>query len=109
MRRDRERLDTLLHASFVEFGLSGRRYNKAGILAQLPQESAPKAMWSQDFELLELAGDVAFLTYKSASIDENGDLFRHSLRASLWQRTEHGWQLRFHQGTATESFIKNVK
>jgi hypothetical protein len=108
VRRDRARLSELLHESFVEFGRSGRRYNKADILDQLPQETAPQAMWSQDFEVVALANGGALLTYRSALIDENGDLFRHSLRASLWQLTEHGWQMRFHQGTVTEPFAKRV-
>jgi hypothetical protein len=109
VRRDRARLDELLHESFVEFGRSGRRYNKADTLEQLPQNPAPEAMWSQDFELIEIAGDAALLIYRSANIDADGRLFRHSNRSSLWQRTERGWQMRFHQGTATEAFVKGAK
>jgi len=108
VRHDRAQLDTLLHVSFVEFGRSGQRYDKADILSQLPAETEPDAMWSQDFEVVELADGVALLTYRSASVDENGDLFRHSLRSSVWLRTEHGWQMRFHQGTTTEPFAKTT-
>ena len=108
VRRDRGQLDKLLHDEFLEFGRSGRSYDKADILEQLPAEAAPDAMWSQDFELVEPADGVALLTYRSASIDENGHLFRHSLRSSLWLWSEHGWQMRFHQGTATEPFAKNI-
>lgn len=107
VRRDRAQLDRLLHEAFVEFGRSGRRYEKADILEGLPQDPDPIKMWSQDFELVNLAPGVALLTYRSASVDENDRLFRHSLRASLWQRTEHGWQMRFHQGTATAPFAKD--
>lgn len=107
VRCERARLDALLHESYVEFGRSGRRYNKAAILDQLPQETAPQAMWSQDFEMVKLAAGVALITYRSANIDEDGGLSRHSLRSSLWQQTEHGWQMRFHQGTATEPFTKS--
>jgi hypothetical protein len=106
VRRDRARLDMLLHDEFVEFGRSGRSYIKADILEQLPAETAPDAMWSQDFAVAELADGVALLTYRSASVDENGSLYCHSLRSSLWQRAERGWQMRFHQGTATEPFAK---
>ena len=80
VRRDRTQLDNLLHESFVEFGRSGRRYEKAGILEELPQDPNPLAMWSQDFEVAELAEGVALLTYRSASVDENGNLFRFSRR-----------------------------
>jgi hypothetical protein len=106
VRRDRARLAELLHESFLEFGRSGRRYDKADVLDQLPQETGPRPMWSQDFDVAVLADGVALLTYRSASVDEDGTLFRHSLRSSLWQLTEHGWQMRFHQGTATEPFAR---
>ena len=108
VRRDRVRLDELLHDSFVEFGRSGKRYDKPDILEQRPAESSPKAMWSQDFELVELADGVALLTYRSAFVDGDGDLYRFSLRSSLWQRTQRGWQMRFHQGTATDPFAKDA-
>ena len=108
VRRDRARLDELLHESFVEFGRSGRRYDKANTLEELPRDPATIVMWSQDFEVVELADGVALLTYRSASVDEDGALFCYSLRSSVWQRTERGWQMRFHQGTATEPFTKDV-
>jgi hypothetical protein len=108
VRRDRARLDELLHESFVEFGRSGRRYDKTEILRHLPQETDPQAMWSQDFGLQELAPGLALLTYRSASVDGHGDLYHHSLRASVWQKTDRGWQMRFHQGTATEPFVQET-
>jgi len=104
VRRDRRRLDELLHESFVEFGRSGRIYSKADILEQLPEESAPARIWSQDFAVAELADGLALLTYRSAAIDAGGGLSRHSLRSSVWQRTARGWQMRFHQGTPTDTF-----
>ena len=107
VRRDRARLDELLHESFLEFGRSGRRYVKADILEELPQDPNPMVMWSQDFEVAELADGVALLTYRSASVDEIGDLFRFSRRSSIWQRTARGWQMRFHQGTAAEPFVRS--
>jgi hypothetical protein len=108
VRCDRARLEPLFHESFVEFGRSGRRYDKANTLEDLPQNPAPEVMWSQNFEVVELADGVAQLTYRSASVDDNGDLYRYSLRSSLWQRTPRGWQMRFHQGTATDPFAKNA-
>lgn len=108
VRRDRARLDALLHDGFVEFGRSGERYDKADILEHLPQETAPMVMWSQNFEVTELVDGVALLTYRSASVNEDGGLYRHSLRSSLWLRTERGWQMRFHQGTATEPFARHA-
>ena len=105
VRSDMNRLDELLHPSFVEFGWSGRAYNKADIMKALSEEQPPPVVWSQDFSLAEIADGVALLTYKSARV-ENGEKCRHALRASLWQRTERGWQVRFHQATPTEAFSR---
>lgn len=102
VRSDTERLDELLHDSFVEFGRSGRSYNKADILRELPLQRPSGTLWSQDFSVVEIAAGVALLTYRSADLDANGEMSRHTLRASLWQRTARGWQMRFHQGTPTE-------
>jgi hypothetical protein len=59
---------------------------------------------SQDFEHEQLAAGLALLTYRSAHVKAGGAIERHTLRASLWELTEIGWQLRFHQGTPTEAF-----
>ena len=40
-------------------------------------------------------------------MNSDGDLFRHTFRSSLWQRMQHGWQLRFHQGTPTSAFVQH--
>lgn len=34
--------------------------------------------------------------------DAGGVLYRRTLRASVWQRTDSGWQMRFHQGAPTD-------
>jgi hypothetical protein len=65
-------------------------------------------VWAQDFSVAEIADGIALLTYRSAYVEETGELRRHALRTSLWQRTQRGWQMRFHQGTPTEPFDKNV-
>ena len=104
VRSDIKRLHALLHDSFVEFGRSGRRYCKADILRELPLETSPKAVWSQDFSVTHIAADVALLTYRSADLGKDDDVSRPTLRSSLWLLTEHGWQMKFHQGTPTDSF-----
>lgn len=108
VRADIHCLDDLLHPSFVEIGRSGRRYSKADMLRELPRAQPSDAIWSQDFAVDEIADGVALLTYRSAHMDENGQLSRYTLRSSLWQRAESGWQLRFHQGTPTDGFIKTA-
>jgi len=107
VRRDVARMDELLHKSFVEFGRTGRSYNRGEILEMFQHEVPAGSVWAQDFSVAEIAEGIALLTYKSAHFGETGELHRHTLRASLWQRTQRGWQLRFHQGTPTEAFVKN--
>ena len=108
VRNDIHRLEALLHGSFSEFGRSGRSYGRDDILRELPSEGADAAIWSQDFRLEEIVSGVALLTYNSASIHEDGTLSRYTRRSSLWQHSEHGWQLRFHQGTPTTAFAKKA-
>lgn len=106
VRYDSGRLNVLLHDSFKEIGRSGRSFSKTDTMRQLPSDRSTGAIWSQDFSVAEIADGVALLTYKSGHLDEKGAVSRHTLRASIWLRTDHGWQLRFHQGTASESFKK---
>jgi len=102
-RRNRERMLALLHPDFVEFGRSGRRYSLEEILTELTGDSgiAFPVIRSWGFELAALAEGVALLTYVSAHEHADGKLHRHSLRSSVWVRTDSGWQVRFHQGTPT--------
>jgi hypothetical protein len=104
-RRNRNRMEMLLHPDFVEFGRSGRRYSRADILNEFGPDSVLPAIHSERFRLVLLAEEVALLTYVSAHLDASGEVHRHTLRSSIWVRTQTGWQLRFHQGTPTESMM----
>ena len=106
VRGDASRLNSLLHEEFAEFGRSGKVYSKAEVLRNLPRESPSPMVWSQDFIMVRLSDSVALLTYKSAQIAANGELSRHTLRSSIWQRMQNGWQMRFHQGTPTDAFAR---
>lgn len=98
-RRNHARLESLLHADFVELGRSGRVYTRSQVLEELAHAAELPRIHAQDYALAQLGEDVALLTYRSARMGEDGALQRHTLRASLWVRTERGWQARFHQGT----------
>jgi len=112
VRSNRNQLDALLHDAFVEFGRSGQRYDKEEILMQLSRQSSLKSpqagqnssIWSQDYSLQKIAEGIVLLQYRSAHQNEDGQLTRCTRRSSLWQRTDRGWQMRFHQGTATDTF-----
>lgn len=107
-RSDAERVRTLLHKSFLECGRSGRIYNRNEILTDLSDEEPGVSIWSQDFVGKQICDGVILLTYLSAHINANGALYRHTFRSSLWQQSPQGWQLRFHQGTATDAFVQHA-
>ncbi len=94
-------MELLLHSDFLEYGRSGTRYTRDDILREVSAESILPVVHAQNFDLVVLAENVALLTYLSAQADAEGNLGRHTLRSSLWVRTDVGWQMRFHQGTPT--------
>ena len=106
IRRDRARLDPLLHSNFFEFGSSGTRYGRSDILELLPLDKSEAKVWAQDWALCPLGEGFALLTYKSAHERPDGALERHALRSSIWAFTAQGWQICFHQGTPTGPFEK---
>lgn len=105
-RRNRKRMEMLLHPDFVEFGRSGTRYTRDDILKEFAgSDSVLPDIHSWQFDLVVLADRVALLTYLSAHLDTGRNLYRHTLRSSVWVLTEVGWQMGFHQGTRLEMLI----
>ena len=104
VRASAAQLDELLHDEFFEFSRSGGSYDKAQALNQLPTQSSNERIGAQDFSLEGLSPDIALLRYRSFQHIESGEFEKYSNRSSLWQRSDKGWQLRFHQGTATAAF-----
>lgn len=98
-RRNRERMETLLHPDFVEFSRSGTRYGRTDVLEEYGPDSTLPVIHSEHFHMVVLAEGIALLTYVSAHLDGDGNAHRQTLRSSIWVLTEVGWQMRFHQGT----------
>ena len=103
-----ERLAAVLHPSFKEFGRSGAKYTREEILAHVSSQRQQPVIWAQEFEVEVLSEGLALLSYRSAHVSESGALHRHTNRASLWQLSEGGWKMRFHQGTPTQAFDKHA-
>ncbi len=81
---------------FLEFGRSGRTYDRTAVVDVSDVE--PFTAELSDIDVSILADDVALLTYRSAF--HRGDVgSEFANRSSLWVRTEDGWRMRFHQGT----------
>ena len=95
VRADAERTRALLHPDFVEFGASGRQWDRSSISAVTSGIEEPIS--AAEFRAARLGPDAILLTYRS---DASG---RRALRSSIWVRVAAGeWLLRFHQGTVTD-------
>ena len=105
VRADASRLEALIHAEFQEFGRSGTAYSRADVIALLPSAKQHEPVIADNFAVRPLAADVALLTYRSANVLPDGTLRGHALRSSIWQRSAVGWQVSFHQGSATEAWV----
>jgi hypothetical protein len=97
-RRAPAEVAALLADHFVEFGSSGRVWDKASTVAALPQEApatAPREL--HDFVARRLAADVVLVTYRLVGL--GGAPPASTLRSSIWKSVGERWQMIFHQGT----------
>jgi hypothetical protein len=99
VRRSRARLDALLADDFVEYGASGRIYDKPAILG-MTGKAYDGQLSLHAFSAMALAPTVALVRYRSLLRRADGRE-SHALRCSVWSSTEQGWKLVFHQGTPT--------
>ena len=87
----------LMSENYWEVGASGAVYTREFILdhlAQKPPLDAAEAGWMVEAPRCRwLSQDTYLLTYTL----HQGE--RETRRATLWRRTESGWQIIYHQGT----------
>lgn len=94
-------LAALLDADFVELGASGRRWDRAAMIAEL--DRPPSGVLALDeFAVEPLGDDVLLVTYRSIEATFP-DVCREVRRVSIWIRRGRQWRLRFHQGTLVPS------
>jgi hypothetical protein len=94
-RKDLKTLQNLIADDFVEFGSSGRIFNKSDVIASLPNEQS-RNFRAANFNHRLLCEGCVLLTYKLFEKNNKST----SLRSSIWLfRPSHGWQIIFHQGT----------
>jgi len=99
VRHDRKQLDCLLNDEFVEFGSSGRVYDKAEIIEALLSSTEDWHYRIIGFECRLLRDDLAHVRYVLDVLSQDNNLLRTSLRSSLWFLGRDGWSMMFHQGT----------
>jgi hypothetical protein len=99
VRRDSELVASLLADDFIEFGSSGRSFDKASIIEELKNEPARPASLLSDFAARPLSPDVMLVTYRSTRRSPLGETTAQAQRSSIWVQRDGRWQLTFHQGT----------
>ena len=102
VRASEARLNELLADDFVEFGSSGRIYDKPYIIRELGESGFVADFEIGDFCLVMSRADSALVTYRCEVRSDSGNVIRKSNRSSLWRLDDDRWQLVFHQGTTTE-------
>lgn len=93
VRGDQARLAKLLRDDFIEFGSSGRVYDKRMLIGMLAKEDHVPVL-VRDFSVRELSSDTALITYRSV-----GQSGQEARRSSIWIHDGERWQMAFHQGT----------
>jgi hypothetical protein len=100
VRRSKEEITTILADDFVEFGSSGRIFDKIQVVEGLPH-SPTVPMIIEDFQVKVLSSNVVLATYRVVRTNEPREEMRNSLRSSIWKFIDGRWQMVFHQGTRT--------
>jgi glyoxylase I family protein len=91
-RRDPEGIEgglmALIDDDFMEYGASGRVWDREGIRELLDGPAGPPIELA-DTRVVPLAEHVVLVTYQAAGVN----------RSSVWVRRDGRWRMRFHQGT----------
>lgn len=89
--------DEIIADEFIEFGSSGKIYDK---LETLNSYSASLSIKTEIRNYTEkvLSCDVILVNYLAASLNVKGEETK-SLRTSIWKKFEGSWRIVFHQGT----------
>lgn len=89
-RKDWTRMKELLADDFIEYGSSGKVFQKSDVLGSL-DTGADYTL--SNFTFSDLAEDVTLVKYKSIVSGQT------ALRSSIWVQIRGAWQLLHHQAT----------
>lgn len=96
VRRDRERVEALLHPEFTEIGRSGTLWNRAAMIEAMLAEPPRPTPSADEWEFSTVAPQLVLVTYR---LTRSGNASRHS---SLWDISTEPPRVRFHQGTRVD-------
>ena len=91
----------LVAEGFVEFGSSGRVFDRRQVIDNLQRGAARIEL--SDFKASTLSPGLALATYVATRLDESGAPSTRSLRSSIWKRIHGHWRMVFHQGTLSNA------
>jgi hypothetical protein len=91
----------LLADEFIEFGSSGRVFNKRQLIESLQREPAVRRSLLE-FHASVLAPGVVLVTYRVVRQNAADGQPTRSLRSSVWKLSDGRWQMVFHQGTLSQ-------
>ena len=92
VRHNRQQLERLLDADFIEIGASGRRWEREELIADLTSTSAPD-VHIESMDARRVDDRIVVVTYVTVSPA------RRVLRSSWWRESNDVWRCFFHQGT----------
>ena len=92
-RQDATFLHRVLHPDFMEFGASGRTWNRQNIIVDLIATSPETSIEATAMTARRIDADTILITYHA---DHAG---MRSLRSSIWIQHKANWTMLFHQGT----------
>lgn len=101
VRGSEARLDGFLADEFVEFGSSGRIFDKQSIMRLIGRAEPTENFEIKEFRLVTSSEDTALVSYSCDARGDAGDISRRSNRSSMWISRSGRWQMIFHQGTKT--------
>jgi len=102
VRTSPQQTATLLADDFIEFGKSGRVYDKEVMINALAAEGSSGSRWVPqvaDFSVTALSNDIVLVTYRSVRAAPDANETLETLRSSIWKFISGRWQMVFHQGT----------
>lgn len=103
VRHSKAELLKRIGTDFKEIGASGAYFGLDNVLERLPTEETWSAT-SQDFEFVQINGEICQLIYRSFSKSSDREKGTYSRRSSFWKKHDDGWKVIFHQGTKVEPF-----
>lgn len=98
-RFDRAFQEAHFARDFVEFGRSGRIYQREDVIST-ERHRIDASLPLPDFAIRVLDERTVLVTYNSVVVYDGKT--EKARRSSIWSRSPSGWVMRFHQGTPYE-------